>query len=332
MKRGIIAFAAALLFVAGCGQSDEPFQTIDPADQAIEQQPPQGDEATQTPPVASGDEVILPGNPGVPNEEVPPPSPTAPAEDSGQSDQDCAASGDCPEIGTPPLAALTVTKTNSTGQNAHPNGGIIVTFSAPVDPASVTTDSLVLTPYRKVTKVSRYLGMDRAYFFIVETREEDTPYTATVKKGIKSQDGGVLTEDFTWYFKTGDFSQPRVTGVVTMTHSIVWVVFSEPIDMASCIEKNCIQVNNVGTILPVPVSGTLSLAAGGGGKIVAFTSDEPMAIEHDDAVYGSGAYFVTAWGADEDSARAASDKAGNTLVTTYKKNLADTQFKFSALH
>lgn len=331
MKRGIITFTAALLFIAGCGSSDEPFQTIDLEDHAIEQIPPEGDETAPTPPVASGDEVIVPGSPGVPNEEVPPPAPTAPAEDSGKANQDCTASGDCPDIGTPPLAALTVTKTNSTGQSAHPNGGIIVTFSAPVDPASVTTDSLVLTPYRKVTKVSQYLGIDHAYFFIVEAREEDTPYTATVKKGIKSQDGGVLTEDFTWYFKTGDFSQPQVTGVLTMSHSTVWVVFSEPVDMASCIEKDCIQVNNVGTILPVPISGTLSLAAGGQGKIVAFNSDQPMAIEHDDAVYGSGAYVVRVWGEDEDSARAARDSAGNTLVTTYKKNLADAQFKFSAL-
>jgi hypothetical protein len=330
MKKGIIALSAALLFAAGCGSSDEPFTTIDATEDAQEILPAQKEDPSETPPVASAEDVILPESEVAPVEEFSPPVPLT--EKSEDSDQDCVAPGDCVKIGTPPVASLTVAKTNSTGQNAHPNGGIIVTFSAPVDAATVTTDTLVLTPYRQVTKVAKYVGMDHTYLFSVETREENTPYTAVVKKGVKDEAGIALEEDFTWHFQTGDFSRPQVTSVLAMNPSTVWVVFSERVDMVSCIETGCIQVNNLGTILPVTVPGTLSLAEGGQGKIVAFNSDQPMAFEHDASVYGSGAYTVTVWGEDQEPARAVHDASGNGLTTTFKKNLADAVFKLRFFH
>ncbi len=180
---------------------------------------------------------------------------------------------------TPPTIRGTAPADNAS--DVATTAKIAVTFSEPVDPASVTTTtfSVARGPVAVAGKVT--LNGAVAVFVPDAPLQANTTYTVTVTTGVKDLAGNNLTTNATWHFTTGtgsDTLAPTVistvpadgaTGISLVTPSIT-VTFSEAMD-PSTINQQTFTLTFGGTP-GVPVIGTIVV----NGSVAGFTPVGPL--------------------------------------------------------
>ncbi|MBI5016790.1 MAG: Ig-like domain-containing protein [Deltaproteobacteria bacterium] len=161
------------------------------------------------------------------------------------------------------------------------NTRIYVTFSQPVDPATVNANTFFLSPATPGT-VTYNSGSRTAIFRpsapLVGPGGAATTYTVTVTTGVQSEDGTSLPSEFSWSFSTQPWPditppgvhalEPRESETTVPLNRSVQVFFSEPLDPSTV---------NSGTFRIDPqVAGVL--AYDGARKVLTFRPLENLAV------------------------------------------------------
>jgi len=143
------------------------------------------------------------------------------------------------------------------------NGKIFASFSEAMDPASLTTATMVVKQGSTAVAGPVVVGADgmTATFTPGAVLAVSTVYTATITSGAKAASGVALAADHTWSFTTGaaaDLTAPTVsstspagsaTGVPT--NAKVTVTFNKPMDPASLtaatltVSQGAVQVSGI---------------------------------------------------------------------------------------
>ena len=140
-----------------------------------------------------------------------------------------------------------VSTTPASGEtNVLVNGVVSVTFSEPMNPASMTTSTFSLTSGAAVVPVAGTVTCtgSTAVFSQALPLAADTTYTASVTTGSRSMAGGALVARHTWSFSTGStVVQPVAPAVVSNlpldgatsvpVNGALSVTFSEAMDPAT---------------------------------------------------------------------------------------------------
>jgi hypothetical protein len=140
-----------------------------------------------------------------------------------------------PGDGTAPVVIVTVPAPGGTGFPT--NGAVIVTFSEPMDPATLNMTTFTLA--QGATAVAGMVNPvgATAVFTPTVALTASTTYTATVTTGAKDVAGNALAATYTWTFTTGtalDATAPTVISTIPAPgapnvprNAAVGVVFSE---------------------------------------------------------------------------------------------------------
>jgi Ice-binding-like/Bacterial Ig-like domain len=120
------------------------------------------------------------------------------------------------------------------------SSSISATFSAAMDPSSITTTNFTLM--QGTTSVSGavvYLD-STATFTPAANLSPNTAYTVTISAGAKDESGTGMAKDYTWSFTTGgipDLTKPTVTltdpvnnATGVLINKVIVVTFSKPMD------------------------------------------------------------------------------------------------------
>jgi hypothetical protein len=142
-----------------------------------------------------------------------------------------------------PSSTTTVSSTVPVnGASAVATGNkLTVTFSEPMDPASITKDSFILRQGGAVvTGTVSYFGVTAVFTPPAGGLAAGTPYDATITTGAKDLSGAPLANDYHWSFTTGtavDTTRPTVSSTVpapgaigVATGSRLSATFSEAMD------------------------------------------------------------------------------------------------------
>jgi hypothetical protein len=180
-----------------------------------------------------------------------------------------------PILGAPVVAAVpTVTATSPTAAatNVATNARVSATFSADMNPASLSDTSFTVVNTALGTPVVgtlTYSAAGRTAVFTPNTALAiNSQFTATITTGATNAAGNALASDYVWTFDTGaiaDATRPTVLLTVpaagasnVANNSKITAVFSEDMD-ASTITGTSFTVTN--TTLGAAVAGTVSYAA-----------------------------------------------------------------------
>ena len=120
------------------------------------------------------------------------------------------------------------------------SSSISATFSAGMDPSSITTTNFTLMQGTiSVSGVVVYLD-STATFTPAANLSPNTSYTATISAGVKDESGTGMAKDYTWSFTTGgipDLTKPTVTltdplnnATGVLLNKVIVVTFSKSMD------------------------------------------------------------------------------------------------------
>lgn len=121
-----------------------------------------------------------------------------------------------PYLGTPSISFETVGNpsvvvASPEAEALEDSTPVTVVFDRPMIPLTTATNSAMkksaFTISPEIKGEGRWLGTTAYQFRPAERLQKATTYTVTVPKGISSQDGGILQEDYTWTFSS---VRPRV--------------------------------------------------------------------------------------------------------------------------
>ena len=141
---------------------------------------------------------------------------------------------------------------------------LTVTFSEPMDPASITTDSFTLRQGGAVVAGTvSYFGVTAVFTPPAGGLAPGTLYDATITTGAKDLSGAALANDYHWSFSTGaaaDATRPTVSATVpapgalgVATGSRLSATFSEPMDPET-ISAASFTLKQGATVVPGTVS------------------------------------------------------------------------------
>lgn len=111
-----------------------------------------------------------------------------------------------PAINTSPTVTSTNTPHQSTG--VATNKDLTVTFSEPMDAATINTSTFTLTKGSAIIPGSVSYSGTTATFNPSVVLDANTEYTATVTRGVKDLSGAPLAADIYWKFTTGTNTAP----------------------------------------------------------------------------------------------------------------------------
>jgi hypothetical protein len=184
------------------------------------------------------------------------------------------------------------------------NSSITVVFSEPIDAATVTSSTFLLSDGVDNIQGTISASGQTATFTPTASMQWETGYTATVTSGVQDLSGNALTADYTWSFTTGaapDTIAPEITSVMPANNAadvspdtVVDISFSEEMDPASITTASVIVSLNGSAI-----AGTVEYQSGH----ATFTPTDPLAY--------SAVYTITVT-AD------AEDLAGNGLEIPFE--------------
>jgi len=183
------------------------------------------------------------------------------------------------------------------------NRSIAVTFSEPMDPASIHGGTVtVMRGSTPVDGTVRYAGVT-ALFTPDHALDHNTEYTATVSAAVTDLAGNAMGADYVWSFTTGafpDVTAPMVSATIpasgatlVVTNTPILVTFSEAMDPTTITAAN-ITVRQGNT----PVAGTVAYT----GVTAVFTPAQALAQDT--------AYTVTV-------SAAVTDLAGNGMAADH---------------
>lgn len=164
----------------------------------------------------------------------------------------------------PPSLILTVPANNSTGIGA--NTAITVTFSEPMDPATITGTTLFVNGPSGVLSGTVTLNGAIATFTPLVQLSFNNTYTATITGSAKDLAGNALVGSTSWSFATGTTLSPAVISTlpangatnVARTGTVVAATFSKAMNPASITPTTFTL-----TFGGVPVNGSAALNAAG---------------------------------------------------------------------
>ncbi|UFS71380.1 Ig-like domain-containing protein [Geomonas sp. RF6] len=163
---------------------------------------------------------------------------------------------------TPPAVIYTTPAAETMGVTI--NSAVTVTFSEPVDPATISKESFSIVG---VEGVVSYDAASKTATLAHHGLITDSTYTVTVSSTVKDLAGNGLAKPYTWTFTTGqsaDTTAPSVKGWVPAAqatvpvNSAVTAVFTEPMDVESV--KDAFSLVEQGTLQPV--RGSIEYIAG----------------------------------------------------------------------
>lgn len=160
-------------------------------------------------------------------------------------------------------------------------GNIAVTFSEPMDPATLTASSLILKQGASAIAGSVDYSGFTAHFRPSQALDPDTLYTVTLSPGASDTAGNALAEAYTWSFTTGttvDTTAPTVLTTVPAANALNVIAnrslsaeFSEPLAPSSLNDLSFTVAGPGAT----PVPGTLTYAA----SRATFTPDSALTLD-----------------------------------------------------
>lgn len=184
------------------------------------------------------------------------------------------------------------------------NSSITVAFSEPIDAATVTASTFLLSDGVDIIQGTVSANGQTATFTPIATMQWDTNYAATITTGVCDLAGNALAADYTWSFTTGaepDTIPPVITAVLPANNavdvppdSVVDIYFSEEMDPASITTASVIVSLN-----STAIAGTVEYQNGQ----ATFTPTNPLE-------YSAG-YTITV-------TTDAQDLAGNALQSPYE--------------
>ena len=141
---------------------------------------------------------------------------------------------------------------------------ITVTFSEPMDQATITSATFFVRPTAGGANVAGVItyntANNTATFTPTASLAGGTAYTATVTTGVKDLAGNALAATKTWTFATADATPPTVTAISpanlatnVATNAAIQVTFSEAMDASTIIPAN-FTLKNTGTSANVTVT------------------------------------------------------------------------------
>ena len=101
---------------------------------------------------------------------------------------------------------ITSTTPANNSHGVPEDSGIEITFSQGLNPDYNLADFFIIDPFVS----GRFIIRDNTHIFMPESLDPQTRYTITIERGIQSESGEVLEEDFTFIFNTqwGTANQP----------------------------------------------------------------------------------------------------------------------------
>jgi hypothetical protein len=138
---------------------------------------------------------------------------------------------------------VTSTTPISDATSAAINGKISATFSAGMDPLTITTSNFTLMQGTTALSGTVVYLDSTATFTPSANMAPGTIYTATITAGVKNIDGTYLGKNYTWNFTTGsipDVTKPTVTlanplnsAIGVAVNKLIIITFSEPMDQTT---------------------------------------------------------------------------------------------------
>ncbi len=203
---------------------------------------------------------------------------------------------------TPPSVMYVSPSVNET--NVSNNNAVSITFSEPVDPATVTGNSLKLISGGQTVSASVIYGGNSAILRPARNFSDNTVYSVTATNAIKDLSGNALLQDFTWTFTSGvapDTETPSVSSTYpsnsakgVSTNGALLATFSEAMNAATLTPVSITLHDNLNNV----IHGTVAYS----GAAVTFTPTTRLAF---DTVYTAAI------------SSAVKDLAGNALATDY---------------
>ena len=191
-----------------------------------------------------------------------------------------ACGGSAPEtettgIGTTSPLSITATTPQNGSTNVSTSSALTITFSEPVDPATLTTSTVLINPL--ITGAITVNGTN-VMFDPITPFDPSTPYAVTLTTGVKGVAGNALTAPFSWSFTTGtipDTMPPDVNATSPLngatnvsTSSALMATFTEPVNPTTVTAATFMLKDGANN----PVGGNITT----NGAIVTFAPSTPL--------------------------------------------------------